>query len=97
VRLIAGGAIDRRPACVRSYVMHSIAGASLCNVCSIVGVAFDRNAFDHTYCNRSHITAHGTSVEAMEHKVGKGLRLTWSALDRGLCTRSQLRTIANLV
>jgi hypothetical protein len=37
---------DRRPACVRSYAVRSVAGASPCNVCSIVGAAFNR-----TYCN----------------------------------------------
>jgi hypothetical protein len=70
VRSIAGDAIDLIPTCVQSFDVRLVAGASPCSVCSIVGVVFDHNAFDHTFCYRSHVTAHGSSVEAMEHRAG---------------------------
>jgi hypothetical protein len=61
--------------------------------------ALDHNAFDRK--NRSHVTAHGASVEAMEHsRATRGLRLTWPAINRRRCNRSwcarshQVRSIA---
>jgi hypothetical protein len=53
---IAGGAIDHNPACVRSYDVSSVVDLCQLNVRSIAGIAFDRNAFDRTICDRSHIT-----------------------------------------
>ena len=57
VRSIADVAIDRIPACVRSYVVHSVAASCQLRVHSIVGVAFDHTAFDRTICDQSQITA----------------------------------------
>ena len=57
LRPIAGGAIDRILACVRSYAVCSVATPSQLSVRSIAGSAFDRTALDRTMCDRSHITA----------------------------------------
>ena len=57
VRSIAGVAIDCIPVCVRSYDVRLVAAPCQLRVRSIVDVAFNYNAFDHTMCDRSHITA----------------------------------------
>ena len=48
LRSIAGGAIDRILACVRSYAVRSVAALSQLSARSIAGSAFDRTALDHT-------------------------------------------------
>ena len=56
VRSIVNVAIDRIPACVRSYTVRLVAASSQLRVRLIVDVAFDRNAFDCTICDQSQIT-----------------------------------------
>ena len=48
VRLIAGCAIDRNPACIQSYDVRSVVDLCQLNVRSIAGVALDCTAFDRT-------------------------------------------------
>ena len=57
VRSIAGGAIDRSPACFRSYDVRSVTAPCQLHVHSIVGVAFDLTVFDCTRCDQSQIIA----------------------------------------
>jgi hypothetical protein len=52
---------------------------------------------DHSWRDRSRVTTqeiHGARDEAMAARATQGLRLTWSALDRGSYAQSQTRSIA---
>ena len=86
VRLIAGGAIDRNLACVRSYDVHSVVSPCQLRVRSIVGVAFDRTAFDCKICDRLHVTASEVPRRKWVSDGGKGN--VWNAGLRG-CAQSR--------